>query len=78
MSDTAALLRAYNAALHEARTTNQLTTADAVFRMRPTQNGALHSRAADVMFAHSLRVDGRGSPAECDAALAKALKEIGA
>lgn len=70
-------LRAYNAALHEARTAGQLRDRSIDFLERhrvamPPPDGVKVIRAA-----HRARVSGDGCPADCDAAMAKAIREIG-
>lgn len=74
----ATLLRRYHAALGEARTPNQLTNYHIDFMERnkvpvlPTPPAGIKA----IRRAHRERVAGRGSPADCDAALNQALREI--
>jgi len=77
------LLRAYNTALSSARTNGQLLEAHHDFHV-DRRNAMSMSPAEkwlaardDIYHAHAQRIIGRGSPAECDAALAKAIKELG-
>lgn len=82
MSDKANLLRAYNAALHEARTNGQLLEARHGFHadrrnaMSITPDESWLAARDDIYHAHAERIIGRGSPADCDAALQKAIREI--
>lgn len=73
MQDMASLLRAYNAALHEARTQREVHLISAAFQLaRPGW-----SAPSNIRHAHDLRVTAKGSPSDCDAALSAALCEIG-
>lgn len=72
MTDQATLLRRYHAALGEARTPVGLSSAD----LRFWPDGA-PDRTRGLFEAHLARVRGEGSPADCDAALNQALREIG-
>ena len=74
MTDKAALLRAYHYTLSDARFLYDIDSFDATFR---GDHGDLPAAAAIVLDAHTARVRGQGSPASCDEALARALREIG-
>jgi hypothetical protein len=83
MTDKAALLRAYHAALHRVRSTadGALTRADQYFwraiRVGSEEMNTLLPARDTIFAAHRDRVNGQGSPAACDEALARALREIG-
>lgn len=70
----ASLLREYAKALSNARYRSELQAIGEDFWFkhgdRPTVAGIIYQ-------AHVDRVAGNGSPAECDAALAQAIKEVG-
>ncbi len=77
MTDPAALLREYHRALDDAKTPNQLAHCIAGFLERnkiPLPAPAGFSTIGD---AHRDRVNSRGSPALCDDALNKAIREVG-
>lgn len=75
----ATLLRAYHAAMSEARNNDQITNYHVDFMSRnkvpvlPTPPAGIKA----IRHAHRDRVAGRGSPADCDTALNAALREIG-
>lgn len=75
---TAALLREYHRLLSDTRTWRQLVRVSVKFiseheaEMMPATKPVKNLRRA-----HAERVQGLGSPALCDAALAQALKETG-
>ncbi len=69
---TANLLRAYAKALDGTRTGFGVSDADVRF----WPDGA-PAHARGIYDAHLRRVNGEGSPSECDAALQRAIKEIG-
>jgi hypothetical protein len=79
MKATANLLRAYSAALHEARTPFQLSDRhlDFMGRHEVPVLPAPPRWVKMIRAAHRARVSGKGSPAECDEALARAIREIG-
>lgn len=74
MTDKAALLRAYHAALSETRNPWDLQGAGETFWFT---HGDRPEAATIIYSAHFARVHGYGSPAACDEALARALKETG-
>lgn len=71
--DQAGLLRRYHRALEAGRYRSELRGISAFW----FQNGDRPAQADIIYQAHVDRVAGRGSPALCDEALSRALKEIG-
>ena len=76
--DAASILRAYNTALHEARTEHGVLRASRGFRAKHDVTDDQWSLGMlEIRHAHLDRAGGRGSPAACDEALAKAIRENG-
>jgi hypothetical protein len=72
MMDTANLLRSYNTALHGARYRSELQAISDNFWLK---HGDVPEVGYIICQAHVDRVAGIGSPALCDQALAKAIRE---
>jgi hypothetical protein len=77
MTDAANLLRSYNTALHEARTPRELTLVRRVFSIALPGTDDTYGQFELIRRRHEARIACKGSPAECDEALARALREIG-
>lgn len=76
--DRASLLRAYHRALSEKRNALSVRRAADRFWDSHPLTEAITPAVSIVYAAHFDRVAGNGSPAACDAALAKAMREFGA
>ena len=68
------LLRTYNTILHAARYRSELQGIGENFWF---EHGDRPEVASLIYDAHCARIAGRGSPALCDEALQKAIKEMG-
>lgn len=77
MTDTATILREYHSWLDRANTPREWRDRVLGFLVRHFPDEKTPPAFRTVSLAHRARVHGEGSPAECDAALNQALREIG-
>jgi hypothetical protein len=71
--DAANLLREYHRQMSDARYGYDIESFDVTFW---NDHGPAPTASIGILNAHLRRVQGVGSPLECDAALAQAIKEI--